>query len=125
LREEGRLWVFENRVLRRIIGPMRDKVTGEWRKILNEELMICAVGVIKSRRIRLAGHVTRMEERRGVYRVLVRKLEGKRQLGKPRRRCENSNKMDVQEVGYGCMDWIGLSQHRDRWRALVNVVMNF
>jgi hypothetical protein len=110
LREEGRLWVFENRVIRRIFGPMRDKGAGEWRKLLNEELMICAVGVIKSRRMRMAEHVARLEDRRGVYRVLVRKLEGKRQLGKPRRRCENSIKMDVQEVGYGSMDWIDLSQ---------------
>jgi hypothetical protein len=104
LREEGRFKVFENRVLRRIFGPMRVKVTGERRKLLNEELndLCCAhniVGVIKSRRMRLAGHVARMGERRGAYRVLVGKLEGKRQLGKPGRRCEDSNKMNIQEVG--------------------------
>jgi len=104
LREEGRLKVSENRVLRRIFGPVRDKVTGEWRKLLNEEInyLCCApniVGIIKSRRMRLAGHIALMGERRVAYRVLVGRLEGKRQLGKPRRRCEDNIKMDVQEVG--------------------------
>jgi len=78
LREEGRLKVFENRVLRRIFGPMRDKVTGEWRKLLND--LCCApniVGVIKSRRMRLAGNIARMGYRRVAYRVLVGKLEGR------------------------------------------------
>ena len=87
--------------------------------------MICAVGVMESRRMRMVEHVARLEERKDVYRVLVRKLEGKRQLGKPRSRCEDSVKMDVQEVGCGTMDWIGLSQYGDRWRSLVNMVMNF
>jgi hypothetical protein len=75
-------------------------------------------------RLRWAGYVTRMGERRDVYRVLVEKPEGKRQLGKPRRRWENNIKMDLQEVGCWVMDWIELVQDRDRWRALVNEVMD-
>jgi len=82
------------------------------------------VPVIKSRRMRWAGHVARMGERRGVYRVLVGKPEGKSPLGKPRRRWKNNIKMDPQEVGCGGMDWIGLAQDRDRWRALVNATIN-
>jgi len=74
--------------------------------------------------MRWAGHIARMGERRGVYRVLVGKPEGKRPLGRPRRRWEDNIKMDLQEVGCGAMDWIELAQDRDRWRALVNVVLN-
>ena len=129
LREERRLRVFENRVLRRIFGHQRDEVTGEWIKLNNEELndAYClpnAVRVIKSRRKRWAGHVARMGERRGVYRVLVGKLEGKRPLRRPRHRWENSIKLDLQEVGCGYMDWIGPAQDRDSWRTLVSAVMN-
>jgi len=95
MREEPRLRVFENRVLRRTFGSKRDVVTGEWRKLLNEELndLYCSpniVWVIKSRRMRWAGHVARMEERRGVYRVLVGKPEGKKPLGRPRCRREDN-----------------------------------
>jgi len=102
-REERRLRVFENRVLRRIFGPKRDEVTGEWRKLHNEELndLYCSpniVRVIKSRRIRWAGHLARMGENRGVYSLLVGKPEGKRSFGRPRRRWENNIKMDLQEV---------------------------
>ena len=79
--------------------------------------------MIKSRRMRLAGHVARMGERRGVYRVLVGKPEGKRSLGRPRRRWEDI--MDLQKVGCGSMDWIELAQNRNKWRALVIAVMNF
>jgi len=71
-----------------------------------------------------AGHIARMGERRGVYRVLVGKPEGKRPLGRPRHRWEDNIKMDLQEVGWGSMDWIDLAQDRDRWRALVNAGMN-
>ena len=121
--------MFENRVLRRVIGPKRDEVTGEWKKLHNEELndLYCSpniVRVVKWRRMRWAGHVERMGERRGVYRVLVGKPEGKRSLGRPRRRWEDNIKMDLQEVGCGVMDWMELAQDRDRWRVFVSAVMN-
>ena len=82
------------------------------------------VRVIKSRRMRWAGHVARMGEGRGVYRVPMGKPEGKRLLGRPRRRWEDNIRMDLQEVGLGYEDWIGLAQDRDRWRALVSAVRN-
>ena len=129
LREERKLRVFENMVLRRIFGPRRDEVTGEWRRLHNEELndLYCSpniVRVIKSRRMRWAGHVARMGEERGAYRVLVGKLEGKRPLGRPRCRWGNNIRMELQDVGCGYVDWIGLAQDRDRWRTLVSAVMN-
>jgi len=74
--------------------------------------------------MRWAGHVARMDEVRGVYRVLVRKPVGKRPLGRPRRRWVDNIRMDLQDVGFGCMDWIGRAQDRDRWRTLVSAVMN-
>ena len=91
LREERKLRVFENMVLRRIFGPRKDEVTGEWRRLHNEELNDLysspnIVRVIKSRRIRWAGHVARMDEKRGVYRVLMGKPERRRPMGRPRRR---------------------------------------
>jgi len=127
--EERKLRVSENMVLRRIFGPRWDEVTGEWRSLHNEELndlysLPNIVRVIKSRRMRWAGHVARMGEERGMYRVLVGKPEGKRPLGRPRRRWVDNVRMDLQEVGCGCMDWIGLAQDRDRWRTLVSAVMN-
>jgi len=106
----------------------RDEVTGEWRKLHKEELrdvysLPNIVRMVKSRRMRWAGHVARMGEGRGVYRFLVGKPEGKRPMGRPRRRWEDNIKMDLQEVGRGA-DWMELTQDRDRWRALVNTVMN-
>jgi len=80
--------------------------------------------VIKSRRMRWAGHVALMGDRRSVYWVLVGKPDGRRPLGRPRRRWEDNIKMGLQEVGYGGMEWIELAQDRDRWRGLVNAVMN-
>ena len=116
-------------VLRGIFGPRRDEVTGEWRRLHNKELndLYCSpniVRVIKSRRLRWAGQVARMGEERGAYRVLVGKPEGKRPLGRPRRRWVDNIRMDLQEVGCGYVDWIGLAQDRDRWRTLVSAVMN-
>ena len=95
--------MFENRVLRRVFGPKMDEVTGEWRKLHNEELsdrysLPNIARVVKSRRMRWAGHVARMAEGKGVHRVLVGKPEGKRPLGRPRRRWEDNIKMDLQEV---------------------------
>jgi len=121
--------VFENRVLKRIFGSKRREVRREWRKLHNEELNVLysslnIVRVIKSRRMRWARHVGRVGARRGVYRVLVGKPERKRPLGKPRRRWEDNIKMDLQEVGCGGMDCIELALDMDRWRELVNVVMN-
>ena len=89
-------------------------------------IIICTalVRVFKSRRMRWAGHVARMGERRFVYRVLVGEPEGKRTLGRPRRRWEDNIKMILQNVGCGGMDWINLAEDRDRWRAILNAVMN-
>jgi len=112
--KERRLRVFENMVLRRIFRPKRDEVTGEWRKLHNEELhdlysSPSSVRVIKSRRMRWAGHVKRMGERRGVCRVLMGKPEGNSPFGRPRRRWEDNIKIDLQEVVCGGMDWTELA----------------
>jgi len=109
LREERKLKVFENMALRRIFGPSRDEVTGEWRRLHNEALndLYCSpniVRVIKLRRMGWAGHVARMVEERGAYRVLVGKPEGKRPLGRPRRRWVDNIRTDLQEMGCGSMD---------------------
>ena len=116
-------------VFRRIFGPRSDEVTAEWRRLHNEELNDLysspnIVRVIKSRTMRWAGHVVHMGEEREVYRVLVGKLEGKRPLGRPRRRWVDNIRTDLQEVECGYMDCIGLAQDRDRWRTLVSAVMN-
>jgi len=129
VREERRLRLFENKVLRRIFGPKRDVGTKEWRKLHNEELndlyrSPIIFRMIKWRRIRWAGHVARMRKKRSICMVLVGKTEGKRLLGRPRRRWEDNIKMDLQEVGCGGMDWIELAEDRDTWRSLVNAVMN-
>jgi hypothetical protein len=110
--EERRLRVFENRMLRRIFGPKRDEVTRERRKLHNEELndLYSPPNIFRiknSRRIKWAGHVARMRDRRGEYRVLVEKPEGKKPFGRPRRKWEDNIKMDHQKVGWGV--WPGSS----------------
>jgi hypothetical protein len=120
--------VFESRVLRRIFGPRRDEVTGEWRKLHNEELhdlysSSSIIRIMKARRMRWAGHVAQMEKR-NAYRLLVGKPEGRRPLGRPRSRWLDNIRMDLVDVGWGDVDWIGLAQDRDRWGALVNSVLN-
>jgi hypothetical protein len=129
LREEHRLGVFENRVLRRIFGLKRDEMTGEWRKLHNEELhdlysLPSIIRIIKARKMRWMGHVARMGEKRNVYRLLVRKPEGRRPVGRPRCRWLDNIRMDLVEVGWGDVDWNGLAEDRDRWRVLVNSVLN-
>jgi hypothetical protein len=122
--------VFENRVLRRIFGPKRDEVTGEWRKLHNEELndlysLPNIVRVVKPRRMRWAGHVARMGKDRDVHRVLVGKPEGKRPLGRSRHRWEDNIKMDLQKVGGGRGDWMELVQNWDRWRVFEGTMRDF
>jgi hypothetical protein len=128
LGEEHRLRVFENRVLRKIFGHKREE-DGSWRKLYNDELHDLysspnIVRVIKSRRMKWAGHVARMGEGRGAYRVLVGRPEGKRPLGRPRRRWEDNIKMYLGEMGIDGANWIRLAQDRVQWRAFVNTVMN-
>jgi hypothetical protein len=128
LREEHRLRVFENRVLRKIFGPKMGE-DGLWRKLHNDELHGLfsspnIVRVIKSRRMRWAGHVARRGEGRGVYRVLVGRLEGKRSMGRPRRRWEDNIKLDLRERGIDGAHWIRLAQDTVQWRASVNTIMN-
>jgi hypothetical protein len=115
-------------VLRKVFGLKRDEVTGEWRKLHNEEL--CDLYSSRSRiriiklRMRWAGHVARMGEKRNAYRLLVGKPEGKRPLGRRRCRWVDNIRMYLGEVEWGDVDWIGLAQDRNRWRALVNSVLN-
>jgi len=122
---ERRLRVSENRVLRRIFGPKRDEVTGEWRNLPDDELndmypSLNIIRVIKSTRMRWSGHVTRMRMRTA-YRILVGKPEGKRTM----HRWEDNIKMDLQEMEWvRGLDLIVLAQDKDKWRALVNAVMN-
>jgi hypothetical protein len=123
---EHRLRVFENRVLR-IFGPKREE-DGSWRKLHNDELhnrysSPNIVRVIKSRRMRWAGHVAHVGEGKGVYRVLVGRPEGKRPLERPRRRWKDNIKMDLREIGIDGTNWIQLAQDRVQWRAFVNTVM--
>jgi hypothetical protein len=129
LREEHRLRVFENRVLWEIFGPKRDEVTGELRKLHNEELRDLysspsIIRIIKARRMRWADHVARMGEKRNAYRLLVGKPEGKRPLGRPRSRWVDNIRINLGEVGWSDVNWIGLAQDRNRWRAVVNSVLN-
>jgi hypothetical protein len=123
------LILFENRVLRGIFWPKTNEVTGEWRKVHNEELneLHCStiiVQVIKLRSLRWLGNVAHIGKGRGIYRVLVGEPEGKRPPGKPRPRWEYNIKMDLHEVKYGGMDWIELAQDRERLQALMNAGPN-
>jgi hypothetical protein len=116
-------------VLRRIFGPKRDEVTGGWRILHNEELhglysSPSIVRVIKARRMRWTGHVARMGEVRGAYNILVGRPEGRRPLGRRRRRWVDNITMNLREIRFGNVDWIHLTQDRDRWRTLVNTVMS-
>jgi hypothetical protein len=129
VRVEHKPRVFENRVLRRIFGSKRDGVMGGWRKLYNEELhnlypLPSIIRITKSRRMRWVGHVAWIGVKRNVYRLLVRKPEGKRPLGRPRLRWLDNIKMDILEIGLNVMNLVGLAQDRYRWRALVNSVMN-
>jgi hypothetical protein len=119
--------VFENRVLRRIFGPRRDEVTGDWRKLHNEEIHNLnsspnIIRMINSRRMRWAGRVARMGAKRNANRILVGRPEGKRPLGRPRRRRVYNIKIDLRDIEWDGMNWIELAQDRDQWRALVNMV---
>jgi hypothetical protein len=121
--------VFENRVLRRIFEPKRGEETGEWRKLHNEELRDLysspsIIRIIKSRRMRWAGLVARMGEKRNAYRLLMGKPERTKPLGRPRRKWVDNIRMDLGEVGWSVVDWSDLAQDRNRWRALVNSVLN-
>jgi hypothetical protein len=116
--------VFENRVLRGIFGSKRDE---GWRKLHNEELHNLysssdIIRIIKSRNIGWGGHVACMGEK--AYGILVGKPEGRRPLGRSRRRWEDSIRMDLREIGRGGVDWIDLAQDRDQWMALANTAMN-
>jgi hypothetical protein len=121
--------VFKSWVLRRIFGLKRDEVTGEWRKLHNEDLhdlysSPSIIRIIKARRMRWVGFVARIGEKRNACRLLVGKPEGRRPLGRPRRRWLDNIRMDLVEVGLSDLGWIGLAQDRDRWRALVNSVLS-
>jgi hypothetical protein len=116
-------------VLGRIFGPKRDEVMGEWRKQLSEGPHFLSssssiIRIMKWRRMKWKEHVARRGEKRNTYRLLVGKPEGKRPLGKPRRRLVDNNKMDLVEVGWSDAGWIGLAQDTNRRRALVNLVLN-
>jgi hypothetical protein len=120
--------VSENRVLRRIFGPKRDEVTGDWRKLHHKELhnlysSPSIITMIKSTRMRWTGHVAPMGKKTNAHRILMGSLERKRPLNRPRRRWVVSVKMDLREKGWDGMDWIELSRDRDQWMALVNTVM--
>jgi hypothetical protein len=128
--DERKLRVFENMVLRGIFGCRRVEVAGEWSRLRNEEPNDVYsspnnVRVIKSRKIRCAVYVARFGGETWAYRVLVLRPEGKRPLGRPRRRRFYNIRMDLHEVECEYVDWIGLAQDRDRWQMLVGAVMNF
>ena len=115
--------MFENKVRRKIFGAMKDEITGEWRRFHKAELhaLYSSPNIIrchKSRRLRWAGHVERMEQSSNAYRVLVGKPEGKRPLGRPRRRWEDNIKIDLREVGCDPGEWIDLAEDRDKWELM-------
>jgi hypothetical protein len=117
-------------VLKRIFGPKRDEMIGGWRKLHNEELHNLyssprIITTIKSRRVKWAGHVARMGEKRNAYRIWWEIPEGKRPLGRPRHGWEDNIKVDLREIEWGGMDWIDPAWDRDQWRALMNTVKNF
>jgi hypothetical protein len=121
--------VHRLRVLRRIFGPKRNEVTGGWRKLHNEELhnlysSPSTIRMIKSGRMIWAGHVARMEMKINAYRILVKKPEGKRPSARTRHKWVDNVEVDLREIGWDGMDWIDLTQDRDRWMTLVNTVMN-
>ena len=124
LREECRLRVFENKILRRIFGPKKDE-NGEWRRLHNEELNSSPnlVRVIKSRRLRWAGHVVRKEEGRSAFEILTGKPTGKIPLGRPRRKWDYNIRMDFEEICFNSWNW-GIIQDRDFWKVLVNAALN-
>jgi hypothetical protein len=128
LKEEHRLKIFENRGLKKIFGPKREE-DGLWGKLHNDELHSLysspnIVKVTKSMTMRWAGYVARMGERRDVYGVLVERSEGKRPLGRPRRKREDNIKMDLGEIGIDGANWIRLAQDRVQWRTFVSMVTN-
>jgi transcription termination factor 2 len=113
----------------KIFGPKRDEVTGGWRKLHNEQLLNLysspsIIRMIKSRRMRWAGHVARMRETRNAYRILVGKPEGRRPLRRPRRRCVDNIKMDLRGIGRDGIHWIDMAYDRGQWRPLVNEIMH-
>ena len=121
--------MFENKVLRKIIGSKRDEIKGEWRKLHNVELHTSysspnIIRNLKSGRLRWAGHVARMEQSRNAYRVLVGNPEWKRPLGRPSRRWEDNIKTDLREVGCDPGDWIDLAEDRGQLKIYVRAVMN-
>jgi hypothetical protein len=121
--------VFEKRVIRRIFGPKRDEVTGEWRKLRREELHISysspdIIRHIKSRTVSWVGHVACMGEERKLYTVLVGNSEGKKSFGRPGRRWEDGIRIDLRETCWGSVEWIRLAQDRGRWRSVVNMAPN-
>ena len=128
LMDESRLRVFENRILRRIFEPKRDE-NWEWLRLHNKELHSLyrspnIVRVIKSRRLRWAGHVAKMEEGRSVFKILTDIPMGKRPLGRPRRRWEDNLRMDLEEIRIIAGNWVDSAQDRNYWRALVNAALN-
>jgi hypothetical protein len=129
LKKEHGLKAFENRMLRRIFGPKRDEVTGEWRKLHNEELRdlyssLSIIKILKPGRMTWAAHVARIGKNGNAYRIFVGRPEGKIALGRPRRRWVDNIRMELGEVRWGDVDCIGLAQDRNRWRALVKSVFN-